>query len=311
LPVPVVTVPDVRHPPYGPVTQVPQPPQPNRGLMMANAFTNQPPPPPPDPEQTSGMAVNAFTDAPPPQDPGMAGAFGSSRPSMMPPGYGPMGPAGMMPPGYGYGYPPGMYAMAPQGGMGQGMYPQGYYAPSAPTRPPAYLPPPAAAAAAAPAQPPACAQGAGYQVAQAQRHVTDMDNPYQFNANMTAAQLIFKLKESLYPSQREWAAERLSGQDARKNGEMVPALVQGAREDPAPTVRAGCIRALVRLKANSEPVVEALRALKNDRDAHVQHEAEEALATLAPGDKPAADPAVQRTSVPASPPKTEAPIDAK
>src|SRR5262249_55631420 len=189
------------------------------------------------------------------------------------------------------------------------------------TRPPAYLPPPPAAddlsagrrssAAVGPAQAPACAQGAGYQVGQAQRHVTDMDDPYQFNANMTPAQLIFKLKESLDPSQREWAAERLSVQDARKNTEVVPAVVQAAREDPAPTVRAGCIRALVRLKANSEPVVEALRALKNDSDAHVQHEAEQALATLAPGDKPAADPAVQRTSVPASPAPPETPIDAK
>jgi hypothetical protein len=310
LPVPVVTVPDVRHPPYGPVTQVPQAPQPNRAMMMANAFTTQPPPPPPpDPEHSSGMAVNAFSEPPPPQEPGMAGAFGSSRPYMMPPGYGPMGPGGMVPPGYGYGYPAGMYAMGPYGAMGQPMYPQGGYpAGYAPMRPPAYLPPPATAAAPTSqqagyqgAQAGACAQGAGYQVAQAQRHVTDMDDPYQFDGHLTAAQLIFKLKESLYPSQREWAAEKLSGQDAHKNNEVVPALLQAAREDPAPTVRAGCVRALARLKPNSQAVVEALRSLSNDSSPQVQHEAEEALATLAPGDKPAADPAVQRTSAPAKP----------
>jgi hypothetical protein len=295
LPVPVVTVPDVRHPPYGPRVQVPQAPEPNRGLM-ANAFMT-PPPPPSDSERGSGMPANAFTDPPPPPQQGMAGAFGSSVPYMMPPGYGPMGP-GLVPPGYGY--PPGTYAMGPYGGMGQGMYPQaGYPVPRAPMHPPAYLPPPAGSAApgyqqaAYPSgQGPSFAQGGGYQVAQAQRHVTDMDDPYQANPNLTPAQLVFKLKESLYPSQREWAAEKLSGLDGRKNGEVVPALVQGAREDPAPSVRAGCVRALARLKVNSMPVVEALRAMRSDSDARVQHEVAEALATLG-------DSGVQQTSVPA------------
>jgi hypothetical protein len=264
---------------------------------MANAFMNPPAPPPPDDGHGSGLPANAFTDPPPPQQPGMAGAFGSPQP-YMPPGYGPMG-GGMVPPGYGY--PPGMYAMAPYGGMGQGMYPPaGYPDPRAAVRPPAYLPPAPGAAApgsqqagSVPGQGPTYSQGMGYQVAQAQRRVTDLDDPYQSNPNLTPAQLVFKLKESLYPSQREWSAEKLSAVDARKNGEVVPALLHAAREDPAPSVRAGCVRALARLKANSVEVVEALRALKSDSDARVQHEAADALVTLAP-----ADPVLQRTGGP-------------
>jgi hypothetical protein len=212
----------------------------------------------------------------------MTGAFGIPAQGYMPgPGYGPMMP-GMYPPAYGY---PGMYAQA-----NYGMYPQSAYPPPyGPMRGPAYLPAPAAPAG-APSLP---TQAAG--PPPVQRRVTDGDDPYQHDPTLTPAQLLVKLRESLYPSQREWAANRLANVDWRRNAEVAPALMLAAREDPSATVRAGCIRALARMKVNTPAVVEAMRSLKSDSDPHVQREAEEALATLTPGDKPFSE-GVQPTS---------------
>jgi hypothetical protein len=88
-------------------------------------------------------------------------------------------------------------------------------------------------------------------------------------------QLVAMLKEAMYPSQREMAADRLGSADYRKEQPIVEALVLGAREDPAATVRAACVRALNRMKAEGPAVESAVRELKNDRDERVRRVAEQ------------------------------------
>src|SRR5262249_23095943 len=69
-------------------------------------------------------------------------------------------------------------------------------------------------------------------------------NPMLSSAQNTAQpvpQLLNMLQESLYPSQREWAADNLAGCDWRTHPHVVQALVTGAVKDPAATVRAGCV----------------------------------------------------------------------
>jgi hypothetical protein len=95
-------------------------------------------------------------------------------------------------------------------------------------------------------------------------------------------QMMGALKDSLYPSQREWAAEGLAALNWRTHSEVVDALVTAAREDPAATVRAGCVHALAKMGANTVPVVSTIQGLKTDRDPRVRHEVDQALTTLTP-----------------------------
>jgi hypothetical protein len=92
--------------------------------------------------------------------------------------------------------------------------------------------------------------------------------------------LLVTLRDHLLPSRRQVAAETLSTSDWHRHPEVVTALVQAAREDPAASVRAACVRCLGRMSANTEPVLAALQALKADPDPDVRHEAEAALAVL-------------------------------
>jgi hypothetical protein len=93
-------------------------------------------------------------------------------------------------------------------------------------------------------------------------------------------QLLTTLHDSLYPSQRELAAERLATCDWRKQPIILDALVAAARSDPAPSVRAECLHSLGQLKANVPAVLAAVEALKADVDAHVRQAAEDALADI-------------------------------
>jgi hypothetical protein len=95
------------------------------------------------------------------------------------------------------------------------------------------------------------------------------------------------LRESVYPSQREWAAETLCTLDWKNNPTIVDALVSGAREDPAATVRATCVRSLAKMKVRSPDVVSAITGLKDDADPRVRQEAEQALTMLGPATQPA------------------------
>jgi hypothetical protein len=92
--------------------------------------------------------------------------------------------------------------------------------------------------------------------------------------------LLALLKDSLFPSQREWAAECLSRRDWQAQPQVVRALLTAAREDPAATVRASCVRALAAMKVCAPSVLATVQALKSDPDARVRHEVEEALPAL-------------------------------
>jgi hypothetical protein len=99
-------------------------------------------------------------------------------------------------------------------------------------------------------------------------------------AGVSSNELLMTLRNSLYPSQREWAADRLTSFDWHAQPQVVVGLVLGARNDAAPLVRAGCLRALARMHAACEPAMAAAQDLRNDADARVRQEAEQTLRVL-------------------------------
>jgi hypothetical protein len=137
----------------------------------------------------------------------------------------------------------------------------GYYPPQAMMMP-APMPPPQMAAA--PVQPPVVQ--ASLNVAAPAASATTM--PLQ------------ALRDALMPSERELAVEQLRRCDWRQQPEVIEALTKAAKSDPAPTVRAACVRALAKMKVNTVPVVAALVSLKEDSDLRVRQEVEQALAVL-------------------------------
>jgi hypothetical protein len=284
LPVPVVTLPDMHHMPQPPNPTIPQAPQPNQPLM-ANAFAGQaggmaPPMPPlettgnafsPPSAAAAEMASSAFHQGQP-----NAAGYGAAYQQT---GYGPMG-AGMYAPGYGamagrmvppvpYNGPaqpmgqPGMYGPP----MGQGVAPAGYYGPM-PQYPPQY---------------PQFQQPSSGQT------------PQNWSSHVDTPELLNMLRNSMLPSHREWAADRLAALDCRENSPVVEALAQAAREDPAATVRAGCVRCLAKMNANTDSVMAALGTLKTDSDPRVQHEVELALARFGHGQPRLMDSGIQQT----------------
>src|SRR5262249_37641409 len=80
------------------------------------------------------------------------------------------------------------------------------------------------------------------------------------------AQRMAVLRDSLLPRQRADAAEALAQHDWHKEPQVVDALLKAAKEDPAPLVRAECVRSLGRLGVNTVPVVATCEALKNDQN---------------------------------------------
>jgi hypothetical protein len=96
----------------------------------------------------------------------------------------------------------------------------------------------------------------------------------------TAQNLMQTLHDSIYPSQREWAAETLSKIDWRMHPQVFDALLTGAREDPAPTVRSCCVRCLSSMNVNSSVLAMTLQGLKNDSDPRVRTEVDQALAKM-------------------------------
>jgi HEAT repeat protein len=107
-------------------------------------------------------------------------------------------------------------------------------------------------------------------------------------------QLLATLKDSMYPSQREGAAEQLSALNWRMQPQVIESLTKSARDDPSATVRAACVRALGHMKADSHEVVALMQDLKNDRDSRVRQQADETLNALGVAPRPDAD--VQQAS---------------
>ena len=154
------------------------------------------------------------------------------------------------------------------------------------TVPPAYpLPAPAAPRPASPAVSPPVSPAVSRPAPAVLPVGYQPGNPYDLTP------MVAVLRESLYPSQREEAAEQLGAMDWRRQPQVVDILVERAREDPAPTVRAECVRSLGRLKANTLPAVEAVKFLQSDEDVRVRHEADDAYAALTGTPPKAAEPA--------------------
>ncbi|MFO0967670.1 MAG: HEAT repeat domain-containing protein [Gemmataceae bacterium] len=259
VPVPVTTVPEPYRPPMPPPPNVPSAPNPT-------AF------------------VNAFT---PPAAPGMAAAPTMPYPPMLPPGMNPamMNPAmmnpAMMNPAMNPGFNPAMMnpGMAPAAfnpammnpAMAAAPLPYGY-APVAPAggsmySTPRYYTGPTPPSPIAMAPPSGPVMPVGY-TAPAPAPVSEI------------SQLLMVLRESPYPAQRSWAANQLGTFDWRGNPEVLPALIQAARHDPAATVRSDCVYGLSRINAATQPVVETLQSLRSDSDARVRQEVENALVRM-------------------------------
>jgi hypothetical protein len=274
LPVPMVTVPPGQ--PSTPNAAPPQPPQVTAvsDSRLVNAFS---------PPLSQIQALQQASQQVPPH---MANAFFNGPMPMSPPyaqampayGYGPGSSYAMRPPMYappsGYGqmamYPqpmamqPNMVSAMGYGGQLVGYGPQAGYG----------------------AAPHGIMQVAYHQPAQAPMAMPAGYPPPAADAGLQ--QSLRVLRDALYPSQREWAADALSRVDWRTNPQVVPALVAAAREDPAATVRAACVRSLARMNANGVMVLEALQALKTDTDPRVRQEVEAALGHLNRLPKPAA-----------------------
>jgi hypothetical protein len=158
--------------------------------------------------------------------------------------------------------------------------------------PPTPPPPTQAMARWNPAAPPAGPNPAGVMPAAATQPQMPPVNPQQAVARMEqqtagldrqVALAVVALREALLPSEREMATIQLGRCDWRSNGPVIEALISAAKEDPAASVRAACVRALVKMNVNTVPVVAALQALRSDNDPRVQQEVTQALAVLAAG----------------------------
>src|SRR5207249_7191929 len=102
----------------------------------------------------------------------------------------------------------------------------------------------------------------------------------QQSVTQQVEQLIKVMRESPYPAQREWAAQSLTSFEWRAHPQVVPAMIQSASQDPAASVRAGCVNCLGRMNAAVEPVFGALHSLRNDIDPRVRQEVEQAFRNL-------------------------------
>jgi len=251
MPVPMVTVPPmaaqarpVQAPP-GPRVNAPQPMQQvPAGVQAAyhNAFTpgNAPV------QQTAynPAYANAFTNGQPMQDP--TPMQGYPAPQGMAMARPMMMPPGMMPPGM---MPPGMM---PPGMMPPGMMPPGMMPPGQAVVPAGYYP----------AQVPMAPYG------------QPMLDPQAVH------QMMQTLREALYPSQREMAAEGLASLDCRAFPQVFEALLAAAKDDPAPTVRATCVRCMTGLSVPPTLRQMTVQTLRADTDPRVRQEAENGLARL-------------------------------
>jgi hypothetical protein len=227
-------------------------------------------------------AANAFTEAPPPAPPqGLQSAFTGAPPRPYPPAmpYGPYPPA-MLYGGYPQ-YPP-MYAyprsVAPPPAIDQGSAPGMANAFTFPgiTRPiPADMGP-------TPAMPNAFVdEGAALHTPQMARMPAPAYPPPGYApvpgypaplpyGGVNRGTLLAMLRDSLYPSERETAAEYLAYCDWRRDPQVVQALLTAAQSDPAPSVRAGCVRLLGRMHVTAAPVITAVQALQTDPDPRVR-----------------------------------------
>ncbi|MSQ96605.1 MAG: hypothetical protein EXR98_18925 [Gemmataceae bacterium] len=272
LPVPTVTVPQPNSPPMPPPPQMPEAPQLNANV---NAFSQ--PVAPRTPEQVPWQNSGAFSNPQAAQQQILA------QQAMMQYGYAmhPYMQQNRMPPMMAYGNP-----MTTQGPMTN--YSRHYGGPMAPNP---FAANPSVQTGYAP-------QGYPQQSYQQQAPVhatmpqqqpqkpvtqqaTHQQVPTQAQAiTQQVEQLIRVLRESSFPAQREWAAQSLASYEWRSHPQIVPTLLQSASQDPAASVRAGCVYCLGRMNAGVEPVFGVLHALRNDIDPRVRQEVAAAFTRL-------------------------------
>jgi hypothetical protein len=132
-------------------------------------------------------------------------------------------------------------------------------------------------------------------------HIQNYGNPAMDRPGMAptgqgtgnVTHLLGLLRDSISPAEREMAALNLTNQDWRSHPEVVQGLVSSARQDPAATVRASCVRTLAVQNIATESVLTTLNALKNDPDPRVRQEVEQALVRLNGGQASVTTPALQ------------------
>ena len=293
MPVPVATVPNPLRLPGPPPPEVPAPPQP---AAFVNAFSPGKIAPKPGEGQQNQMAPNAlgpYNPGPygPIPDPRMMGYPPQPVAQGMPyPGMNPYLMPYMVPPqmANGPGMMPPMPSMTPMGmqrPIAQVNYPSNYQGPMPPNpmigsnMPPMPYPQPT--------------------MPMPQTGNVAMDRPGLALVGQGAGSITHMLgllRDSISPAERELAALNLANQDCRNHPEIVQALLTSARQDPAATVRAGCVHTLAVQNITSGPVLTALNALKSDPDPRVCQEVDQALARLTGGQAPVNTPPLQPTT---------------
>ncbi len=266
IPYPVITTPKPNHPPMPPPPAIPQAPNPTAHLnafaprnwaqQMANApqavmaHRRMPPPTP----------MMAGRHQMPPHHPMMAGRYQMPpqaphfrRPGMPPPNYSGFPTAaarqypGPMPPN----------PMMARPGVAQVGYPHPYpYPYQRPPQRPVYPRP-------------------NYGNPNGVRQVSYQPPAQTINPGLR--QSLAQLQDALSPSDREMAVMTLSQYDHRRSPEIVHALLAGAKKDPAGTVRAACVNALVRMQISVDEMSSTLNALKKDADPRVRQAVQRAL----------------------------------
>src|SRR5205085_331344 len=88
------------------------------------------------------------------------------------------------------------------------------------------------------------------------------------------------LRDSAYPEQREWAAERLAVVSPHQYPQVLQTVLKAAREDPTAMVQVACIRSLVAMGGHGQDVTAVLETLKHAGDPRVRFEADQALTRL-------------------------------
>jgi len=111
----------------------------------------------------------------------------------------------------------------------------------------------------------------------AQQIVRTLPNPAPVQDHRQA---IATLKNALLPSEREAATMELANRSLASNPEVVGALVLALQTDPAPAVRGSAARSLAKLGTTREEVVQALKNQRQDNDARVRLEVDNAILQL-------------------------------
>jgi HEAT repeat protein len=110
--------------------------------------------------------------------------------------------------------------------------------------------------------------------------------PYEAARPETSAQvapLLDRLRSSNDPAERERAVNLLAVPNGQPAPEVAAALINSASRDSSPAVRAGCLRALVRLKVRDGALPGVVSRLQADSDPRVRVAAAELKSWLQGG----------------------------